>query len=163
MGLCSAGKMIEIDGSKREGGGQVLRTSLALSAVLRREVRVFNIRAGREEPGLKAQHLTGAKALTQICGASSKGLQIGSTECIFSPGAIRAGFFCFDVGTAGSITLVLQTLMPLLPFAPGPVEVELTAGTDVKWSPGIDHVRLVLHPLMARMDMHAWIRLTQEC
>src|SRR5438132_706331 len=108
-------KMIEIDGSIGEGGGQVLRTSLALAAVLRREVRVFNIRAGREEPGLKAQHLTGAKALTQICGASSKGLQIGSTECIFSPGPIRASFLRFDVGTAGSITLVLQTLMPLLP------------------------------------------------
>src|SRR5438093_12361257 len=99
MGLCSAGKMIEIDGSKREGGGQVLRTSLALSAVLRREVRVFNIRAGREEPGLKAQHLTAAKELTQVCGESSTGLQIGSTECIFGPGAIRAGLFCCVIGT----------------------------------------------------------------
>src|SRR5438132_7494242 len=154
--------MIEIDGSMGEGGGQVLRTSLALSAVLRREVRVFNIRAGREEPGLKAQHLTGAKALTQICGASSKGLQIGSTECIFSPGAIRAGFFRFDVGTAGSITLVLQTLMPLLPFAPGTVEVEITGGTDVKWSPPVDYLRLVTLPLLDRMDMHESILLVKR-
>jgi RNA 3'-terminal phosphate cyclase len=68
--------MIEIDGSIGEGGGQVLRTSLALASVLRREVRIFNIRAGRTDPGLKAQHLTGAKAVTQICGASFKGLQI---------------------------------------------------------------------------------------
>ncbi len=149
--------MIEIDGSIGEGGGQVLRTSLALSAVLRREVRVFNIRAGREEPGLKAQHLTGAKALTQICGASSKGLQIGSTEFVFSPGAIKAGFFRFDVGTAGSITLVLQTLMPLLPFAPGTVEVEITGGTDVKWSPPIDYLRLVTLPLLERLEVHSSI------
>src|SRR5256712_10018496 len=110
-------KMIEIDGSIGEGGGQVLRTSLALAAVLRREVRVFNIRAGREEPGLKAQHLTGAKAITQICGASSKGLQIGSTEFTFSPGALKAGFFRLDVGTAGSIRPGLLSLMPLGPLA----------------------------------------------
>src|SRR3989442_13382249 len=98
--------MIEIDGSVGEGGGQVLRTSLAWAGVLRREVRLFHIRAGREEPGLKAQHLTGAKALTQICSASSKGLQTGSTDLTFSPGALKAGFFRFDVGTAGNITMV---------------------------------------------------------
>src|SRR2546425_5398494 len=155
-------KMIDIDGSIGEGSGQVLRTSLALAAVLRREVRVFNIRAGRGEPGLKAQHLTGAKALTQICSASSKGLQIGSTEFTFSPGALRAGFFRFDVGTAGSITLVLQTLMPLLPFAPGTVEVEITGGTDVKWSPPVDYLRLVTLPLLNRMDMHASILLVKR-
>ena len=155
-------KMIEIDGSIGEGGGQVLRTSLALAAVLRREVRVFNIRAGREEPGLKAQHLTGAKAITQICGASSKGLQIGSTEFTFSPGALKAGFFRLDVGTAGSITLVLQTLMPLVPFAPGTVEVEITGGTDVKWSPPVDYLRLVTLPLLDRMDMHASILLVKR-
>ncbi len=154
--------MIEIDGSVGEGGGQVLRTSLALAAVLRREVRVFNIRAGRVEPGLKAQHLTGAKALTQICSASSKGLQIGSTDFTFSPGALKAGFFRFDVGTAGSITLVLQTLMPLLPFAPGTVELEITGGTDVKWSPPVDYLRLVTLPLLDRMDMHASILLVKR-
>jgi RNA 3'-terminal phosphate cyclase len=92
--------MIEIDGSIGEGGGQVLRTSLALAAILGREVRIFNIRAGRAEPGLKAQHLTGASALTQICGASSRGLQIASTEFSFSPGPLKAGSFRFDVGTA---------------------------------------------------------------
>src|SRR5205807_6969004 len=154
--------MIEIDGSVGEGGGQVLRTSLALAAVLRREVRVFNIRAGRGEPGLKAQHLTGAKALTQICSASSKGLQIGSTEFTFSTGALKSGFFRFDVGTAGSITLVLQTLMPLLPFAPGTVEVEITGGTDVKWSPPIDYLRLVTLPLLDRMEMHTSILLVKR-
>src|SRR5256712_4955718 len=140
-------KMIEIDGSIGEGGGQVLRTSLALAAVLRREVRIFNIRAGREEPGLKAQHLTGAKAITQICGASSKGLQIGSTEFTFSPGALKAGFFRLDVGTAGSITLVLQTLMPPVPFASCTGEVEITGGTDAKWSPPVAYFPLGSLPL----------------
>ena len=149
--------MIEIDGSIGEGGGQVLRTSLALAAVLGREVRIFNIRAGRAEPGLKAQHLTSATAVTQICGAASEGLKLGSTEFTFSPGGIRAGSFRFDVGTAGSITLVLQTLMPLLPFAPGPVELEITGGTDVKWSPPIDYVRFVVVPLLERMNVHASI------
>ncbi|HVH16365.1 MAG TPA: RNA 3'-terminal phosphate cyclase [Candidatus Angelobacter sp.] len=153
----SSRKMIEIDGSVGEGGGQVLRTSLALAAVLGRKVRIFNIRAGRAEPGLKAQHLTSATAVTRICGAASEGLKIGSTEFTFSPGRIRAGSFRFDVGTAGSITLVLQTLMPLLPFAPGPVELEITGGTDVKWSPPIDYVRLVTVPLLEKMNVHASI------
>src|SRR5947209_3758484 len=154
--------MIEIDGSMGEGGGQVLRTALALAAVLRHEVRVFNIRAGREDPGLKAQHLTGAKALSQICGASSQGLRIGSTEFIFNPGKVKAGSFHFDVGTAGSITLVLQTLMPLLPFAPGTVEVEITGGTDVRWSPPIDYLRLVTLPLLERMNVHASILVSRR-
>lgn len=149
--------MIEIDGSVGEGGGQVLRTSLGLAAVLGRKVRIFNIRAGRAEPGLKAQHLTSATAVTQICGAASDGLKIGSTEFTFSPGRIRAGSFRFDVGTAGSITLVLQTLMPLLPFAPGPVELEITGGTDVKWSPPIDYARLVMVPILQKMNVHTSI------
>jgi RNA 3'-terminal phosphate cyclase (ATP) len=157
-----AGKMIEIDGSIGEGGGQVLRTSLALAAVLRREVRIFNIRAGRAEPGLKAQHLTSVKAVAEICSASSKGLQIGSTEFIFSPRGIKAGWFRFDVGTAGSITLVLQTLMPLLPFAPGASELEITGGTDVKWSPPIDYLRLVTLPLLAKIGVHASVLVSRR-
>ncbi len=154
--------MIEIDGSIGEGGGQVLRTSLALAAVLRREVRIFNIRAGRAESGLRAQHLTSVKAVAQMCGASPKGVQIGSTEFIFSPGAIKAGSFRFDVGTAGSVTLVLQTLMPLLPFSPGTVELEITGGTDVKWSPPIDYLRLVTLPLLERMSFHASILVSRR-
>src|SRR5690242_20482867 len=162
MRSCRAGKMIEIDGSIGEGGGQVLRTSLALAAVLGREVRIFNIRAGRPQPGLKAQHLTSAIAITQISGATSKGLQIGSTEFVFSPGRIKSGSFRFNVGTAGSITLVLQTLMPLLPFAPGPLEVEITGGTDVRWSPPIDYLRLVTLQLLERMNVHASVLVSRR-
>ena len=162
MASSPARKMIEIDGSMGEGGGQVLRTSLALAAVLRREIRVFNIRAGRAEPGLKAQHLTSVKALAEICSASSKGLQIGSTEFVFGPGGVKAGSFRFDVGTAGSVTLVLQTLMPLLPYAPGTVELEITGGTDVRWSPPIDYVRLVTLPLLAKMSVHASVLISRR-
>src|SRR5216684_6846238 len=161
-GVTCGRKMIEIDGSIGEGGGQVLRTSLVLAAVLRREIRVFNIRAGRSEPGLKAQHLTSVKAVAEICNASSKGLRIGTTEFVFSPGEIKAGSFRFDVGTAGSITLVLQTLMPLLPFAPGNVELEITGGTDVKWSPPIDYLRLVTLPLLERMNVHGSIMVSRR-
>ncbi|HEX4919677.1 MAG TPA: RNA 3'-terminal phosphate cyclase, partial [Candidatus Bathyarchaeia archaeon] len=118
--------MIEIDGSVGEGGGQILRTSLALAAVMKKEIRIFNIRAGRQEPGLRAQHLTVVRALAQICNADSRGAQIGSTEFTFSPTGLRTGVFRFDVGTAGSITLVLQSLLPVLPFASSEVEVDIT-------------------------------------
>lgn len=140
--------MIEIDGSFGEGGGQVLRTSVALAAVLQKEIRVFNIRAGRAEPGMRPQHMTGVKAAAQLCSAETKGFEVGSTELVFRPGEIRSGHFAFDVGTAGSITLVLQTLMPILAFTPGKVTLEITGGTDVKWSPTIDYVGFVVIPLL---------------
>lgn len=143
--------MIEIDGSSGEGGGQILRSSLALAAVLGKEVRIFNIRAGRSNPGLRPQHLTGAKAVAELCHASYRGLDLDSTEFVFNPGEIRDGTFQFDVGTAGSITLVLQALMPLLPFAPGKIDLEIQGGTDVMWSPPIDYVRMVVSPLLSRM------------
>jgi RNA 3'-terminal phosphate cyclase (ATP) len=151
--------MIEIDGSFGEGGGQILRSSLALAAVLGTEVRIFNIRAGRSEPGLKAQHLTGAKAVANLCNASYRGLEIGSTELVFRPGSIEGGVFRFDVGTAGSITLVLQALMPLLPFAPREVTLEVRGGTDVKWSPPIDYLRLVTLPLLEKMGALVSLRI----
>jgi len=154
--------MLEIDGSFGEGGGQILRSCLALSGVLGKEVRIFNIRAGRSEPGLKAQHLTGAKALETICNASSQGLDIGSTEFVFRPGRIEGGSFSFDVGTAGSITLVLQALMPLLPFAPGKMSIEVRGGTDVNWSPPIDYLRLITIPVLASMGFTMSLEVTNR-
>jgi RNA 3'-terminal phosphate cyclase (ATP) len=143
--------MIEVDGSYGEGGGQVLRTAVALAAVLSKEIRVFNIRAGRAEPGIKAQHMTGVKAASELSSGHLDGLAVGSTEFIFKPGKLRAGTFRFDVGTAGSVTLVLQTLMPILAFAPGSVQLEITGGTDVKWSPPIDYLRLVTLPILKKI------------
>ena len=143
--------MIEIDGSRGEGGGQILRSALSLAAILQKEIRVFNIRAGRSQPGLKAQHLTGARAVATISEGSVQGLEIGSTELVFRPGPVKGGSYRFDVGTAGSITLVLQALMPLLPFASEETRLEVIGGTDVKWSPTIDYLRLVILPILERM------------
>jgi RNA 3'-terminal phosphate cyclase (ATP) len=146
--------MIEVDGSFGEGGGQVLRTAVALAAVLAKEIHVFNIRAGRAEPGIRPQHMTGVKAASELCSANLEGLEVGSTEFVFKPGKLRAGTFRFDVGTAGSVTLVLQTLMPILAFAPGSVKLEITDGTDVKWSPPIDYLRLVTLPILRKIGYH---------
>lgn len=154
--------MIEIDGSFGEGGGQILRSSLALAAVLGKEVRVFNIRAGRSDPGLRAQHLTGAMAVAKLCNASYQGLEIGSSEFVFRPSAIGGGEFHFDVGTAGSITLVLQALMPLLPFASHEVTLEVHGGTDVKWSPPIDYLRLVTLPLLEKFGVNISVQITRR-
>jgi len=143
--------MIEVDGSYGEGGGQVLRTAVALAAVLSKEIHVFNIRAGRSEPGIRPQHMTGVKAAAELCSGHLEGLGIGSTEFVFKPGKLKGGNFRFDVGTAGSVTLVLQTLMPILAFAPGPVQLEIAGGTDVKWSPPIDYVRLVKLPTLKKV------------
>jgi RNA 3'-phosphate cyclase len=146
--------MIEIDGSYGEGGGQVLRTAVALAAVLSKEIRVFNIRAGRAEPGIRPQHMTGVKAAAELCSANLQGLEVGATEFVFKPGRLKAGTFRFDVGTAGSVTLVLQTLMPILAFAPGAVQLEIAGGTDVKWSPPIDYLRLVTLPILKKIGYH---------
>src|SRR2546422_7725548 len=154
--------MIEVDGSYGEGGGQVLRTAVALAAVLSKEIHVFNIRAGRAEPGLRPQHMTGVKAAADLCSANLQGLEVGATEFVFKPGKLRAGTFRFDVGTAGSVTLVLQTLMPILAFSPGTVQLEIAGGTDVKWSPPIDYLRLVTLPLLERMSFHASILVSRR-
>ena len=154
--------MIEVDGSYGEGGGQVLRSAVALAAVLSKEIHVFNIRAGRAEPGLRPQHMTGVKAAAQLCSADLQGLEVGATEFVFKPGELRAGTFRFDVGTAGSVTLVLQTLMPILAFAPGPVQLEIAGGTDVKWSPPIDYVRLITLPILKKIGYRGELELVRR-
>jgi len=133
--------MIEIDGSYLEGGGQILRTAVALSAIKQIPVRIVNIRKGRPEPGLKAQHLTGILAAAQLCDAKLTGANIGSTELTFEPTKIRFGKFKFDVGTAGAITLVLQTVIPIAAFAPSKIKLEIIGGTNVAWSPTIEYFR----------------------
>ena len=126
---------IEIDGSQGEGGGQVLRTSLTLSAIMGRPVRIEKIRAGREKPGLKRQHLTCVKAVAEICGAKVSAVEVGSGELEFVPGAIKGGDYRFDVGTAGSVTLVAQTVLPVLLKADVPSTVTITGGTHVPFAP----------------------------
>ena len=113
-------KMIEIDGSKGEGGGQILRSSLSLAICTQQPFRITSIRANRDKPGLLRQHLTAVKAAAEICNGELMGAEIGSRELTFNPGRLKGGNYSFAIGTAGSSTLVLQTVLPPLLTAAEP-------------------------------------------
>ena len=149
---------LRLDGSHGEGGGQILRTALALSAMTGRAIRVEKIRAERKNPGLAAQHLTAVRALGTICGAEVGGDRIGSQELTFSPkSAPQSGDYLFDVsearegGSAGSATLLLQALVIPLASAEGDSTLTLRGGTHVAWSPPFDYVEDVFLPALSRM------------
>lgn len=131
-------KLIEIDGSFGEGGGQILRSSLSLSMYTQQPVTIKNIRAGRKKPGLMRQHLTAVKAAAEICNAQVRGAEISSLKLYFDPGKVKAGNYNFDIGTAGSTTLVLQTLLPVLMLADGESNISLGGGTHNAFSPPVD-------------------------
>lgn len=152
--------MLEIDGCTGEGGGQLLRTSVALSALTGTPCTVTNIRANRPTPGLKPQHLMGLKAAAQICHAQTKGIRIGSETVEFTPGPITGGEYTIDIGTAGSITLILQVLVPICLHAHDTVILTITGGTDVKWSPTASFFQHVFCALLKKMNAH--IELTVE-
>lgn len=135
--------MLEIDGSYGEGGGQIVRTAVALSAVTGREIRITEIRKNRQNPGLKQQHLKALEIAARICEAQVSGLFPGSTELSFVPMELKGGKYSIEIGTAGSISLLLQCLMPALPFAKEKTELTISGGTDVAWSPTIDYLQQV--------------------
>lgn len=143
--------LIQIDGSRGEGGGQVLRTSLALSVIEGKPFRMENIRAGRSKPGLLRQHLTAVNAAAEISGASVEGATLGSTSLTFVPGPVRSGEYRFSIGTAGSTMLVLQTLLLPLVLAPGESTVTIEGGTHNPTSPPFDFVERSYLPLLHRM------------
>jgi RNA 3'-terminal phosphate cyclase (ATP) len=143
--------MLEIDGSYGEGGGQLVRTAVALSAVTGREIRVTKIRKNRQNPGLKQQHLKALETAARICEARVSGLFPGSTELSFAPVEIKGGKYDIDIGTAGSITLFLQCLMPALPFAKEKVELTIRGGTDVAWAPTMDYLQQVTFKALGRL------------
>ena len=138
----------KIDGRYGEGGGQILRTSLALSAILRRPVEIHHIRSGRKRPGLRPQHLMAVKAIASITTAHLKGADPGSMDLSFAPRQIRPGNYSFDVGTAGSTTLVLQTMIPALLFTESESRVVVTGGTHVPWSPSFHYLKEVFAPAL---------------
>ncbi len=151
--------MVHVDGSYGEGGGQVLRTALSLSALSGTPFQIDSIRAGRKKPGLMAQHLTSVRAAARACGALVDGDRFGSTSVRFEPQKLRAGHYCFDVaeerGSAGSVGLVCQTVLPLLFFGQTDSVVEIIGGTHVPYSPPYHYVDSVLLPTLGKMGLDA--------
>ena len=153
--------MIEIDGSEGEGGGQVLRTSLALSVITRTPFKLLNIRAGREQPGLKKQHLACVHAAAQISAARVIGDRLGSSELTFEPVSIKSGDFEFDIGSAGSTCLLFQTILYPLLFARGASTVRVRGGTHNPWAPPYHFLLRTLLPQLTKMNVAASLQLMQ--
>lgn len=147
---------IQIDGSHGEAGGQIIRTAVAFSAVTGKPCRITNIRKGRPQPGLKAQHLRGIEAVAQLCNANTKGLNMGSIEIEFIPGPLSHKHLSVDVGTAGSVTLILQSLLIPAIHTKEELVFEITGGTNVKWSPTVEYFQRVFCHYMEMMgiDIH---------
>ncbi|HDH07062.1 MAG TPA: RNA 3'-terminal phosphate cyclase [Thermoproteales archaeon] len=154
--------MLTIDGSIGEGGGQILRTAIALSALLLKPIRVINIRAKRPRPGLRPQHLMSIKAVASLCNAEVNGLTIGSREITFKPRKLVGGEFKFDIGTAGSISLVLQALLPVAAFLPEPTRFKIKGGTDVPKSPPIDYLKHVFSQILEKMGVKVDINIVRR-
>jgi RNA 3'-terminal phosphate cyclase (ATP) len=158
--------MIQIDGAYGEGGGQVLRTALSLAIITNQPIRIARIRAGRKQPGLAAQHLTAVRAAAAICQAQVRGDELGSMTLEFIPGgSAQAGRYTFDVteaqkgGSAGAVTLVLQTILLPLALTSGNSEVTLRGGTHVSFSPSLTYIQQVYLPMLNRMGVQAEVRL----
>ncbi|HLD49310.1 MAG TPA: RNA 3'-terminal phosphate cyclase [archaeon] len=151
--------MIGIDGSHGEAGGQILRTAVALSAVTQQPCHVFNIRKGRCNPGLQAQHLAGVKAVGKLCDAKIEGLKIGSEEIVFHPGKIKDGLIEIDVGTAGAISLVLQSLMIPAIHCKNKIDIKIAGGTMVRWAPTVGYIQNVTLPMLRKIGYRGEIKI----
>ena len=142
---------LPINGAQGEGGGQIVRSSLALALVTGRSVAIHDIRAGRKKPGLMRQHLAAVRAAVAVCGGQVTGAEIGSREITFEPQSVRPGEYRFSVGTAGSATLVLQTVLPALLIADAPSRLVLEGGTHNEWAPPFDFLQRAYLPLVNRL------------
>jgi len=134
-----------------EGGGQLLRMATTYAAITNTPIRVFNIRGKRRNPGLRPQHLATLKAAARLCKGVLKGAEIGSAEIEFRPRMLRGGTHSFDIGTAGSISLMLQCLTPLLMYSPKPSNLSIRGGTAVKWSPPIPFIQNIVYSVISEM------------
>ncbi|HDI73767.1 MAG TPA: RNA 3'-terminal phosphate cyclase [Candidatus Korarchaeota archaeon] len=154
--------LVKIDGSYGEGGGSILRYALSLSAATMKPVEVLNIRAKRKKPGLRPQHLNAVRALAKLTNADVEGDFVGSKRVFFIPKSKRGGTFKVDIGTAGSVSLIIQALLPASITAEGEVRFLIKGGTDVPMAPPIDYMREVFLPNIALMGVRAEIRLLRR-
>jgi RNA 3'-phosphate cyclase len=154
--------MIEIDGSRGEGGGQLVRTAVAVSAALGKAVHIVNIRAKRQQPGLAAQHVAAVKCVAGLCNAQTADAEVGSPMLAFRPGPLRASNLKIDVGTAGSIPLVLQAGILAASFCPAETTLEITGGTDLRYAPPMDYLANVLAPLLAKLGIHVSVEIRKR-
>ncbi|MBI4896593.1 MAG: RNA 3'-terminal phosphate cyclase [Candidatus Aenigmarchaeota archaeon] len=145
--------MIEIDGSHGEGGGQVVRTAVALSVLTQKPIHITNIRKGRTEGGLKHQHVEAVHALASLCNATVEGASVGSSELFFDPKPIRTRHVMITIPTAGSIALVLQGIMIAAAHAPHPITIDITGGSiSSKWAAPVHYIKYVLFKHLAAMN-----------
>jgi len=154
--------IIAIDGSYGEGGGQILRTALLLSLATHKPFEITNIRSKRPKPGLLNQHLAAVRAVKKITSSTVLGDELGSTKLRFIPGRVITDKVRIDVGTAGSVTLILSTLLPALSIIGSQVSVSITGGTDTKWSPAYDYFSNVIIPLYFRLGINVQSRLEKR-
>ncbi len=154
--------MLTIDGSMGEGGGQILRSSIALSIITGTPIAIENIRAKRDKPGLRRQHLTAVLAAAGICGATVDGAHVGSGKLTFLPRKLKPGDYHFDIGTAGSTTLVMQTVLPPLMLADAPSRLLLEGGTHNVHAPPFDYLERAFVPLVNRMGPRIQLQLERH-
>lgn len=145
---------LKINGGHGEGGGQIIRSAISLSCITKKPIHLENIRKNRKIPGLRPQHLTAIKILQKIANAKVIGAEIGSTEIKFIPGDIENQNLVEDVGTAGSIPLILQVLIPIIAISKKQLDLKIKGGTDVLWSPTIDYTQYVLQEAYLRMGIN---------
>lgn len=148
--------MIEIDGSQKSGSGTILRLSVALAAIMEQPLHIFNIRHNRPQPGLKPQHLESVLTAARMCNAEIKNAELRSRELWFHPKKVNSGKFEAEIGTAGSIPMLLSTVLPICIFAKDTVHLHVSrGGTDVRHSPTINYIRYVFLPMLKRMGVNA--------
>jgi RNA 3'-terminal phosphate cyclase (ATP) len=155
-------KFLKINGGHGEGGGQIIRSAIALSCITKKPIHLENIRKNRKTPGLRPQHLTAIKILQKVANAKVTGAEIGSTEIKFIPGNIENLELIEDVGTAGSIPLILQVLIPVIAISKKQLNLKIKGGTDVLWSPTIDYTQHVLQEAYSRMGINFSLELIKR-
>ena len=155
-------KFLEIDGSFGEGGGQIVRTAITLSCIMKQPIIIENIRKNRKNPGLKPQHLTALKILKKICNGDFDQLKIGATSLKFIPNEVQSLNLKENVGTAGSISLIIQVLIPVIAICKKKIKLTIIGGTDVLWSPTINYTRMVLREAYTRMGINCSINVIKR-